>query len=143
MLIHLSNTSKNFLVVEDNPDDSLLIKRAFAATHSCHAFVCRNLSEAKDYIRGSGMYATREKFPFPNAVICDMHLGLESAVDFLKWIKASEAFRSMPVFVLSGTASTRECALARDLGAAEVLRKPAKFEDLRSMMQDLAGKLCT
>jgi DNA-binding response OmpR family regulator len=133
---------KNFLVIEDNADDALLIKRAFAATHSCHAFVCRNVSEAKAYLNGSGMYQDREKFPFPNAVVSDMHLGLESAVDFLKWIKASEQFRTMPVVILSGTASTRECAVAGELGAVEVLRKPAKYEELRAMVQDLAAKLC-
>ncbi|HUS35530.1 MAG TPA: response regulator [Verrucomicrobiae bacterium] len=132
---------KNFLVIEDNGDDAFLIKRAFNSTSSCQAFVCRNLGEAKDYLNGSGMYGNREKFPFPNAVISDMRLGSESAVDFLKWIKG-EDYRAMPVFVLSGIASTGECAGAKELGAVEVLRKPAKFEDLRNMMQDLAEKLC-
>ena len=136
------NNSKNFLVIEDNTDDALLIKRAFASTHSCQASVCRNLSEAKAYLHGSGMYADREKFPFPNAVISDMHLGFESAVDFLKWIKGDPQFQSMPLLVLSGTASTRECEMARELGAVDVLRKPGKYEDLKAMVQDLAGKLC-
>ena len=139
----LSNGSKNFLVIEDNADDALLIKRAFHATHSCQAYICRSLGEAKAYLDGLGIYADRDKYPIPNGIICDMHLGLESGVDFLKWIKGHEKFLSMPVFVLSGTASTRECDIARELGAVEVMRKPARFEDLRSMLHDLAGKLCT
>jgi DNA-binding response OmpR family regulator len=133
---------KNFLVIEDNADDALLIKRAFSVTQSCHASICRNLSEARAYLQGAGIYSDRQKYPFPNAVISDLHLGFESAVDFLRWIKASEEFKSMPVIVLSGTASTRECALAKDMGALEVLKKPARYEDLKGMIQDLVSKLC-
>ena len=133
---------KNFLVIEDNGDDALLIQRAFSFTPSCQAIVCRNLAEAKAYLQGAGAYSDRQRYPLPNAVISDMHLGLDSAVDFLRWIKASEEFRFMPVIVLSGTASTRECALAKDLGALEVLRKPSRYEDLKAMVQDVVSKLC-
>ena len=136
------NNSKNFLVIEDNADDALLIKRAFKSTHSCHAFICRNLSEAKAYLTGAGMYADRELYPLPNAVISDMHLGLESAVDFLQWSKTNPEFKSLPVFILTGTASTREADLAKQLGAVQIFRKPPKYEDLRTMIQDLAAKLC-
>ena len=133
---------KNFLVIEDNGDDALLIKRAFHVTDGCRAVVCRNLSEAKAYLQGAGIYSDREKYPFPNAVISDLHLGYESAVDFLRWIKGTEEFRAMPVIVLTVTASTRECAHAIELGALEVLKKPSKYEDLKGMIQDLVSKLC-
>lgn len=138
----LSAVPKHFLVIEDSADDALLIQRAFGATDSCSAFICRNLSEATAYLQGAGMYGNRRDFPFPNAVICDMHLGFESAVDLLGWINRSKEFQSMPVIILTGTASTRECEVAKYLGALEVLRKPAKYEDLRGMIQDLVGKLC-
>ncbi|HUS34135.1 MAG TPA: hypothetical protein VM680_02165 [Verrucomicrobiae bacterium] len=134
---------KNFLVIEDNCDDAVLIKRAFKATDSCHAFICRNLSEAKAYLDGAGMYANRNEHPFPNAVISDMHLGIESAVDFLKWLKGSSEFNPLPVFILTGTASTREAALAKELGALEVFRKPSKYEDLKGLVRDVAAKLRT
>jgi CheY-like chemotaxis protein len=134
---------KNYLVIEDDLDDALLIKRAFKGLDSCSVFVCRNLGEAKAYLAGAGIYRNREQFPFPNAIICDMHLGFESAGDFLKWIKASPEFHSMPVTILTGTASTREAAMAKELGALEVLRKPNRLEDLRQMLADLAAKLCS
>jgi len=89
------------------------------------------------------MYGDRDRYPFPNAVICDMHLGFESAADFLQWIKANKEFQTMPVIILTGTASTREAANAKDLGALDVLRKPAKYEDLQAMIRDLVSKLCS
>jgi CheY-like chemotaxis protein len=137
-----SEIRKQFLVIEDNADDAILIQRAFAATDGCSAFVCRNLSEAKAYLQGAGMYQNRQVFPFPNAVICDMHLGTESGLDFLKWVKASKEFQSMPVVILTGNSTTRECVLAKESGALEILYKPAKYETLRTMLQDMAAKLC-
>ncbi|HUS35522.1 MAG TPA: response regulator [Verrucomicrobiae bacterium] len=133
---------KNFLVIEDNGDDALLINRAFAMTESCHAVVCRSLGEAKAYLQGAGVYTDREKYPVPNAVISDLRLGFDSAIDFLRWIRASEELRLMPVIVISGTASTHEGALAKELGALEVLRKPARYEELKWMVQDMVTKLC-
>lgn len=134
---------KTFLVIEDSADDAALIRRAFDSMESCRAFICRNISEAKAYIQGAGMYEDRNQFPFPNGVICDMRLGDESGIQFLLWLKNTSGFPKLPVVVLSGEASAKEMAKAINVGADDVLRKPARFEDLRAMMTDLAGKLCT
>lgn len=133
---------KTFLVIEDSADDALLIRRAFAALEACQAIVCRNLSEAKAYMNGAGLYQDRTKYPFPNAIICDLHIGFESGVEFVVWIKAHEAFKDMPVIILTGTATTSEAVTAKQKGALDVLRKPSRFEDLRTMLNDLAAKLC-
>jgi DNA-binding NtrC family response regulator len=133
---------KTFLVIEDSSDDAILIRRAFDATVDCHAIVCRNLSEARAYLRGAGIYHDRKKFPFPNAVISDLHLGFESGVQFLKWVKSSSEFKDMPVIILTGTATSSECVGAKEAGALEILKKPARYEELKTMLIDLAAKLC-
>ena len=132
---------KTFLVVEDNADDALLIRRAFNTLDSCRAFVCRNISEAKAYVQGAGMYRDREKFPFPNGVICDLRLGEESGTQFLAWLKGVPEFEKLPVFILSG-APPKDLISAKTLGAIDVLTKPARFEDLQTMLNDMAAKLC-
>ena len=134
---------KTFLVVEDNGDDALLIRRAFAALESCQAVVCRNLSEAKAYMNGAGLYQDRDQYPFPNGVICDLHIGFESGLDFLIWIKAHAEFKDMPVIILTGTATSSECVVAREKGALDVLKKPSRYEDLKTMLNDVAAKLCS
>jgi CheY-like chemotaxis protein len=138
----VAESLKNFLVIEDNADDAVLIRRAFKATDSCRAFVSRTLTEAKAHLQRAGMYGDEQRFPSSDAVVCDMHIGMDSALDFLKWIKARDEFRLVPVFVLTGTGSTSECGRAKDLGALEVLLKPVKYEDLCAMVEDLAAKLC-
>jgi DNA-binding response OmpR family regulator len=141
-LTYLPKSSKKFLVIEDNQDDAVLITRAFRATESCRAFVCRNLSEAKAYLLGAGMYANRERYAFPNAVISDMHLGAESGIDLLQWLRGMRELEAMPVFILTGGISSDDELRAKALGAIEILRKPTKYEDLKAMLQDLAAKLC-
>ena len=48
----------------------------------------------------------------------------------------------MPVVILTGNSTTRECVLAKESGALEILHKPGKYETLRTMLQDMAAKLC-
>jgi hypothetical protein len=72
-----------FLIIEDNAQNAILVGRVFQELGTSAAFVCRNNSEAKAYLRGAGMYADRNEFPFPNAVICDLRCGEESGIEFL------------------------------------------------------------
>jgi two-component system, response regulator len=131
------------LVIEDNAEDAALIRQAFSPLEFYTAFVCRNLSEAKAYLLGSGMYANRETHPFPNAVICDLNLKGESGVEFVAWLTASVDFRDLPVIILTGSTSEKDISAAKERGAASVLIKPARFEELRAMLKDMAAKLCS
>jgi DNA-binding response OmpR family regulator len=141
--LNTESAGKTFLVIEDNPADAALIRQAFDALAACKAFVCRNLSEAKAYLHGSGMYSDRTKYPFPNAVICDLNLCGESGVEFAAWLKSSSNFEKMPIVILTGSSSEDDITAARRRGAISVLRKPARFEELRAMLADTASKLCS
>lgn len=132
---------KTFLVVEGNADDALLIRTAFKSLESCQAIVTRNVSEAKAYMEGAGMYQDRERFPLPNALICDLGVGSESALEFIKGMKQG-AFTAMPVFALTGVATPATIKIAKDAGALEIFPKPVRYEDLVAMLKDLAAKLC-
>jgi CheY-like chemotaxis protein len=134
---------KMFLVIEDNADDAALIKMAFDSLDSCSAFVCRNLGEAKAYLLGSGMYAERSIHPFPKAVICDLNLGGESGVAFVEWLTRSAELRNLPIIILTGSTSEEDISAAQKRGAAAVLKKPSRVENLRAMLNDLASKLCS
>src|SRR5438045_756430 len=96
-----------FLVLEDDADDALLIRRAFTNA-ACRAFVCRNTSEARAYLMGAGMYADRHRFPSPDIFMTDLRLGDESGVQFLEWIRSQPEFQGLPVVVLSGSFSAND-----------------------------------
>lgn len=133
---------KTILVVEDNAIDAALIRRAFDAVPSCRAIVCRNLGEARAYLLGAGIYEDRVEYPFPNAVICDFRLGGESGNEFLIWLKSDPRSESLPVVILSGSVAPKDLIEAKKSGAVDVLLKPFRFDDLKTLVADVAQKHC-
>ena len=131
----------NVLVLEDDANDAILIRRAFTG-HSCRAFICRNTSEARAYFLGSGMYADRDLYPFPDIFVTDLRLGEESGVQFLAWVRAFDAARELPVIVLSGAPSPSDVSAVRNLGATRVLIKPVDPIALQDMLILASRELC-
>lgn len=73
------NAAKKFLVVEDNPNDAFLIKRALQS-NGCAAFICRNPGEAQSYLLGAGMYEDRVRYPMPDLILTDLRMGAVSGL---------------------------------------------------------------
>jgi DNA-binding response OmpR family regulator len=134
-------TPTNVLVLEDDANDAILIRRAFAS-EDCRAFICRNTSEARAYFLGSGMYADREHFPFPDLFVTDLRLGEESGIQFLAWVRAFEQAKNLPVMVLSGAATPSDIQAVQRLRAARVFIKPADPIELQDMLILAARQLC-
>lgn len=129
-------SSKVILVVEDDHEDAMLIEDALRSIGPHTPVICRNASEARAYLKGSGMYAKRAQHPFPDGIVCDMYLGAESGLEFLEWSKASDTFKTLPVMMLTGAASAHELFTARKSGAVKVSRKPERLSDLRQVLSD-------
>ena len=64
----------------------------------------------------------------PDVIISDVMSPVLNGLAFLKKIKASERFRSIPVIFTTGYATAREELYLQ--GAFAVMAKPYKFEDL-------------
>lgn len=133
---------KHFLVIENDPDDAFLIRRAFTTIPHCTSFVCRNTSEAKAYVLGAGLYSRRDTYPLPDTILCDLRLGDESGVQFIEWLFKTDEVKKFPVVVLTGSASPKEMEAAEGLGAKKVLRKPNDVDALRRMLAQIAQDLC-
>jgi CheY-like chemotaxis protein len=134
-------TTKTFLVLEDDADDAILIRRAFTNAR-CFAFVCRNTSEARAYLLGAGMYADRRRFPFPDIFVTDLRLGEESGLSFVAWVRSQEELKHLEVIVLSGTMTARDVALLRSMGVRGILAKPANPFDLEELLLGMSERMC-
>jgi DNA-binding response OmpR family regulator len=131
----------NVLVLEDDASDAILIRRAFTG-QSCRAFICRNTSEARAYFLGSGMYADRELYPFPELFVTDLRLGEESGVQFLAWVRGFDAAKDVRVIVLSGAPTPSDVSAVQRLGATRVLIKPVDPIALQDMLVMASRDLC-
>src|SRR5690349_19737256 len=118
-----------FLLVEDNADDVVLVKRAFAKAKVLNPLhITRRGEEAIDYLSGTGKYANRAEFPLPGLVLLDLNMPGLSGFDVLRWIRQQPGLRTLRVVVLTSSDETRDVNLAYQLGANSFLVKPVDFE---------------
>ncbi|HWD60826.1 MAG TPA: response regulator [Stellaceae bacterium] len=116
------------LLVEDNPDDIELTRRAFARSNILSRIVvAQDGEEALDYLFGVGVHAGRDPFDLPHVVLLDLKLPKISGLDVLRRIRAEEATRHLPVIILTTSREERDIFSSYDLGANSYVRKPVDF----------------
>jgi CheY-like chemotaxis protein len=133
------------LVVEDNGDDVLMIRRAFErAVVGNPLHVLTSGSDAVAYLRGDPPYSDRAQYPLPALVLLDIKLPLMDGFEVLKWIRSRADLAPVSVVMLTASDSIRDVNLAYQLGANSFLIKPLDFwnaaELSRSIQRLLAGK---
>ncbi len=130
--------SSLILLVEDDPNDVILIKRAFDRARIANPIqVARDGEEAIAYLAGSEPYHDRSLYPLPMLVLLDLKMPRKSGFDVLAWIRAQEGLRRLPVVVLTSSKDTPDINRAYDLGANSYLVKPVAFEALIEMVKTL------
>lgn len=126
------------LLVEDNPDDVLLIKRAFRRARIVNPLqVVTDGEAAMAYLAGEPPYEDRESYPLPLLVLLDLKLPKRSGLEVLAWLRAQILLKRLPVVVLTASRETPDINKAYDLGANSYLVKPVAFEDLVEMVKTL------
>ncbi len=119
------------LLVEDDPDDAHLLRRAFR-----RARPGLRLEHVEDGERAVARLAD-EGAPVPAVVLLDLKLPLMSGFEVLGWIRADLRVRRVPVVVLTSSRLRDDVGRAYDLGANSYLVKPTAPEALGPMMADV------
>lgn len=126
------------LVAEDNPDEALLLQRAFKkAAIDVRVHICVDGNEATAYLRGDKAFSDRLKYPFPNMLITDLKMPRCNGFELLERMKEEHRCSLFPRVVLSASAEERDVRRAFQIGANCYLQKPARFEDLVTMVRRL------
>jgi CheY-like chemotaxis protein len=127
------------LLVEDNPEDALRLRRALNAAEVRNPFfVVRSGEEAREYLEGTGIYATRAEFPLPDLILLDLDLPGVSGLRVLQRIRNDPWLRGLRVIVLTNSDGFRDINAAYELGANAFIVKPANFEEYPSLLRMLA-----
>ncbi len=126
------------LLVEDEPGDVLLIRRACRrANLSSPLQVVGDGEAAVAYLAGQGAYADRQQYPLPALVLLDLKLPRKSGLEVLAWLRAQPALKRLPVVVLTSSRERGDVDRAYELGANSYLVKPVGFDTLQEMIQTL------
>lgn len=129
-----------FLLVEDDPDDVLLMRRAFAKAKITNPLqVVPSGQEAIEYLSGAGRFSDRSEFPLPNVVLLDLIMPGMDGVEVLQWIRAQPDLATLRVVVLTNAQAPRDIERAYKAGANSFLVKPSDFDRFVELSQAFSG----
>lgn len=121
--------SKKILLVEDNPSDVKLTKRALEQNQITNELiVAEDGGEALDYLFATGQYAGREIRDLPAVVLLDLKLPKIDGLEVLQRIRANELTRLIPVVILTSSDQEEDMIASYNLGANSYIRKPVDFQ---------------
>ena len=126
------------LVAEDDPDDRLMTKEAFAEAQLVNdlRFV-ENGEELMDYLKRRGKYADPASSPRPALLLLDLNMPKKDGREALLEIKADPQLRQIRVVVLTTSRAAADVASAYEVSATSVITKPVKFESLVEIVRAL------
>ena len=120
---------KWILLVEDNPDDEELTRRAIRKNNILNELVVtRDGAEALDYLFGTGNYAGRDTSDMPTVVLLDLKLPKIDGLEVLRRMRSDERTSLVPVVILTSSKEEQDIATGYKLRCNSYIRKPVDFE---------------
>ncbi len=126
------------LLVEDDPDAVLLMRKAFEAASIANPL--RVVGDGDDliaYLSGAAPYDDRQENPQPTMVLLDLKLPRKSGFELLEWVRKSPKLTRLIMVVLTSSRETKDISKAYALGANSYLVKPTSFHDLVDLVKML------
>jgi two-component system response regulator len=123
------NSEKVILLIEDNPSDVDLTRRAFERSRVANELVVMEDGEsALQYLQASEL---------PAVVLLDLNLPKVSGLDVLRRIRADARTRRLPVVILTSSKEEQDVAAGYDLGVNSYIRKPVDFQQFAACIDHL------
>ena len=129
---------KIILLVEDDPDDETLAKRALKKNNiKNEVVVAHDGIEALDYLFGRGVYAGRDMNEIPQVILLDLKLPKMNGLEVLREIRADERTKLLPVVILTTSKEQQDIINSYSLGANSYIRKPVDFIQFAEAVRQL------
>ncbi|HWA10513.1 MAG TPA: response regulator [Opitutaceae bacterium] len=130
------------LVVDDNPNDSQLMRIVFERAGFVQPLrFVPDGDAAITYLGGQGRYRNRKLHPLPTTVLMDLNMPGKNGFEVLDWIRRQPHLRRLRVYILSASSRPEDIARAYDLGANSYLVKPSTLGGLLHLAQCLMSWL--
>jgi CheY-like chemotaxis protein len=127
------------LLVEDNPMDVDLTRRAFARRKLTHPIeVARDGEEALAYLPQWEKHA-----PLPILILLDLKLPRIDGLEVLRRIKRHPVFHVIPVVILSTSTEDNDIQTAYKEGANSYIVKPVDFDQFMQIVENIQVYWCT
>jgi DNA-binding response OmpR family regulator len=117
----------SILLVEDNPADSMLVRKALEEHEFSGELTV--VADGETAIHLIQSLDQESRADCPDLVIIDLSLPRKSGHEVLKAMRRCEKCRHTPVVILSSSDAVQDKADAARLGASRYFRKPSQLED--------------
>ena len=125
----------NILLVEDNPGDIRLTQEALEESKlHVNLSIVNDGVEALDYLNKINKFTDVN---LPDLILLDLNLPKKDGREVLKEIKSTEAFKRIPVVVLTTSQAEEDIFRTYDLHANCYITKPVDFQQFINVVQSI------
>lgn len=126
------------LMADDDPDDRLMTKEAFAESLLANdlRFV-EDGEELMDYLYRRGKFADPATSPRPSLILLDLNMPRKDGREALQEIKADPLFRPIRVIIMTTSKAEEDIVRSYSLSAASYITKPVTFDSLVDVVRTL------
>jgi two-component system, response regulator len=121
------------LIVEDNPDDVKLTKRAFKKYIEEHEYSFQIAEDGKQAIQ----YLKNK--PIPRFILLDLKLPLLDGFEVMKFIRSYEPTKLVPVIVLTSSTEKSDLMRVYNLGANSYIQKPVDYQSFLDVVRIISS----
>jgi len=126
------------ILVEDNPSDADLIKRALNKNNVANKILhLKDGQEVLQYLFGEGQWKGRTTTNTPNVILLDLKMPKVSGIEVLKKIKSNAETMGIPVVILTSSKEDPDIKECYKLGVNSYVVKPVGFEDFSKTVAQL------
>lgn len=124
------------LVAEDDPNDIMLLRRAFykAGVDVPIRFV-RDGQEVLDYLAGSPPFEDPVDNPVPTLLLLDLKMPRLNGFEVMEWLRKQAFLHRLPVVIFSASSEPEDRRRAYSLGAGSYVVKPQDPEQFMEVVR--------
>lgn len=127
------------LLVEDNPDDIEITKRALKEANVINKlWVVRDGQDALDFLRHQGKYGDPSASPKPGLILLDINLPKISGLEVLKAIKKDPDLKNIPVVILTVSKRDEDIVKSYEGGCNSFIQKPVNFDNFVAVVKEVS-----
>ncbi|WP_108650449.1 response regulator [Dongshaea marina] len=126
----MDKEARHILLVEDNPDDVLLTRRAIKKAKLLNEMrVVTDGQQALDYLFCKNDYSERDPYDLPGVVLLDLNLPKVGGLEVLDQIRKSPLTKLVPVCILTSSKEESDLIQGYEKGCNSYVRKPVDFNE--------------
>lgn len=138
--MHESEHSITVLMADDDPDDRMMTREAWAEAHLVNELrFVEDGEELMDYLCRRGRYGDPASSPRPDLILLDLNMPRKDGREALQEIRSDPDLKSIPVVILTTSKAEEDILRTYDLGANSFIIKPVTFASLVEVVRTLSS----